>query len=298
MTTVLAAGVAVIDFVMQVDEMPRRAEKYRARDAAVVGGGCAAGAAATVARLGGKAFLATRLGADPVGDMIIAGLEGDGVDCSLVKRFEGRRSSFSSVFVDAAGERQIVNFRDMDMDFGGSWLLEAGLPPFDAAVADTRWPLGAAALMQRAKDAGVPGIMDAEAPVREALDAIESASHVAFSAQGLADLTGTADIAAGLAAARDFCSGFVCVTDGGHGASYLDGGAVKTVPAFAVYVVDTLGAGDVWHGAFALALGEGQAIDDALRFSNAVASIKCSRFGGRSGVPTRAETTAFLKERS
>ncbi|MEP4422880.1 MAG: PfkB family carbohydrate kinase, partial [Nitratireductor sp.] len=56
-----------------------------------------------------------------------------------------------------------------------------------------------------------------------------------------------------------------------------------------------LGAGDVWHGAFALALGEGQAETEAIRFANAVAAIKCTRFGGREGTPDRIETDRFLR---
>ena len=126
MTTILLAGVAVIDFVFSVDEMPRLAEKYRARDAAIVGGGCAANAAVTVARLGGRAKLAARLGRDRIGDMIIADLEGEGIDCGLCRQFDGGRSSFSSVFVDPAGDRQIVNFRDETISVESGWLEEIG----------------------------------------------------------------------------------------------------------------------------------------------------------------------------
>jgi len=81
MTTVVLAGVAVIDFVFSVDAMPSRAEKYRARDAAITVGGCAANAAVAVARLGGTARLAARVGADRVGDMIVSGLVAEAVDC-------------------------------------------------------------------------------------------------------------------------------------------------------------------------------------------------------------------------
>jgi len=58
--------------------------------------------------------------------------------------------------------------------------------------------------------------------------------------------------------------------------------------------VDTLGAGDVWHGAFALALAEGQGEEAAIRFASAAAAIKCTRFGGRSGAPRRDEVERFL----
>jgi len=64
--------------------------------------------------------------------------------------------------------------------------------------------------------------------------------------------------------------------------------------AFAVHTVDTLGAGDVFHGAFALAVTEGQELREALRFASAAAALKCTRFGGAFAAPQRAEVTALL----
>lgn len=294
--TVLTVGVAVVDIVMSVDEMPRRPEKYRARDAAIVGGGGAANAAVAIARLGGGAMVAARIGRDPVGDLIVSGLEAEGVDCTLLKRLEQGRSSFSSIFVDAAGERQIVNFRDMKLSFDAGWLETAFPRHVGAALADTRWPQGAAVAMAQARRLRLPGILDAEAPVREAAAALRLASHVAFSAQGLRDFAATDDLAGGLRAARAETGAWVCVTDGPNGVDYLGPGGGGHVPARAVAVVDTLAAGDVWHGAFALALAEGRGEVEAIGFANAAATIKCTRFGGRAGTPDRDETERFMRE--
>ena len=68
------------------------------------------------------------------------------------------------------------------------------------------------------------------------------------------------------------------------------------MPGFEVPVADTLGAGDLWHGAFALALAEGQSEREGVRFANAVAAIKCTVFGGRTGCPDRQATEEFLRE--
>lgn len=296
MTTILIAGVAVIDFVFSVDQMPRLPEKYRARDAAIVGGGCAANAAVAVARQGGTACLASRLGDDRIADMIVADLEAEGVDCSLCRRFEGGRSSFSSVFVDSGGDRQIVNFRDETISFDSQWLDSRMPSGFDAVLADTRWPEGACSVLQAARKQSRPGVLDAEAPLRGAEEAIGIASHVAFSAQGLRDFTGESDLRTGLKAAADQTGAWLCVTDGEAGVTWLEQGRFETFPAFEVDAVDTLGAGDVWHGAFALGLGEGRAEREAIRYASAVAAIKCTRFGGRSGIPDRRETEVFLKE--
>jgi len=291
---ILVCGVAVIDFVFDLDELPRAAEKYRARNAAIVGGGCAANAAVAVARLGGHAMLASRLGEDEIGAMIASGVEREGVDTSLVRRFPGRRSSFSSVVVTPGGERQIVNYRDMELSFDADWLEERAPERLDAVLADTRWAKGAAAAMRIAKERGVPGILDAEAPVREADEALRLASHAAFSAQALQDFTGDAAIREGVARAAAQLDAWICVTDGPNGVYIASGGETLHVPAFAVDAVDTLGAGDVWHGAFALRLAEGASEIEAIRFANAVAAIKCTRFGGRDGAPGRDETEAFL----
>ncbi|MCB1430302.1 MAG: sugar kinase, partial [Nitratireductor sp.] len=120
--TILVCGVAVLDFVFRLDDLPRKPEKYRAKAAAIVGGGGAANGAVGIVRLGGNARLAARLGSDVIGDLIVADLVAEGVDCTLVRRFEGRQSSYSSIFLDDAGERQIVNFRDLDISFDAGWL--------------------------------------------------------------------------------------------------------------------------------------------------------------------------------
>lgn len=278
---------------MMVETFPRRAEKYRAKDSAIVGGGCAANAAVAIARLGGQAHLCARLGTDAIGDMIISELRSEGVDCEMIKRFDGCRSSYSNVLLDAEGERQIVNFRDMNISFDADWLEPN---PSKAFLADTRWPQGAARLMQAAKAAGVHGIMDAEAPVMEAEEAIMAASHLAFSMQGLEDFVPPNTIDIMLNEAHAKTGAWVCVTDGAAGVFWLDKGILRHKPAFKVDVVDTLGAGDVWHGAFALALGAGAGEEQAIEFASATAALKCTQMGGRSGSPDLMRVMEFLEE--
>lgn len=295
MPTILVAGLATLDFVFEVESMPRTAEKHRARNAAMLGGGGAANAAVAVSRLGGRPMLAARLGDDPFADLIEQGLDAEGVDRALVRRIPGARSSFSSVFIDASGERQIVNFRDDSIPVDADWISSANLQ-CDAALSDTRWPQGALAAMKLARAQDRPGVIDAEAPVRHALPALTAASHIAFSAQGLADFSGTAEVVEGLRRAAAQTGAWVCVTEGAHGVVLLEGGGTTRIPAFSVAAVDTLAAGDVWHGAFALALGEGRAEVEAVRFANAAAALKCTRSGGRDSYPGRVEVEALTRQ--
>ena len=69
---------------------------------------------------------------------------------------------------------------------------------------------------------------------------------------------------------------------------------LQETPAFPVHTVDTLGAGDVFHGAFTLAITEGQPLQDALRFASAAAALKCTRYGGAFAAPQRIEVEALL----
>lgn len=293
---VLCLGVAVQDYVFSLPEMPQGAEKYRASQMAVIGGGCGANAAVAVARLGGGALLATRLGADRLGDEIIADLEAEAVDCRHASRFAGCQSSISAVLVDAAGERLVVNYRDAALPQAVDWLPDPATLSLGAVLADTRWPEGAAHLLGRARAAGLPAVLDGEPPMQPASAAALAASHIAFSREGLADWTGTDDIATGLARAADRTGAFVCVTDGARGVHFQYGMTQGHVTAFPVTVRDTLGAGDVWHGAFALALAEGRDAPQAIRFASAAAALKCTRFGGRAGIPRRAEVETLLRE--
>ncbi len=298
MAGVLSCGVAVIDFVFSMDTLPTEAKKYRAQNAAIVGGGCAASAAITVARLGGHSSLISRLGKDPIGEMILNGLEAEQVDCSPVRLFSENRSSFSSIYIDAQGERQIVNYRDPALPDEPDWL-PARLPSgTDAVLADNRWTSGAVTLLKTAKMQGIPGVLDAERPMDDgSSEAIAAASHVAFSAEGLLEYAGDGDMGRQIAEIAEKTGNWVCVTDGANGVYWTGQSGIEHLPAFSVEVIDTLGAGDAWHGAFALALAEKQSIEDAIRFASATAAIKCSRFGGRDGIPTRPEVEAFIQER-
>ena len=90
---------------------------------------------------------------------------------------------------------------------------------------------------------------------------------------------------------------FLAGTRGPQGTIWLDEhGHLQETPAFPVHTVDTLGAGDVFHGAFALAITQKQELRQALRFASAAAALKCTRFGGAFAAPQRAEVEKLLNQ--
>jgi sulfofructose kinase len=297
MASVLCIGISVLDYVFRVDSMPTRAEKYRSHDMATVGGGIAANAAVTVARQGGSSHLITRLGGDDLGRTILAQIAADGVDVGMSRQFDGVRSQMSCILVDKTGERMIISYADPAMPDGTDWLPSVLPAEVDAVLGDTRWESGSKHIMRLARLAAKPAVMDIDRRPHDA-ELIESCSHAALSAQAATEMTGRNDPreAVEVLAQRHSC--WLAVTDGAHGVWWTDGGTVRHTPAFAIEARDTLGAGDAWHGAFALGLAEGMAEAEAVRYASAVAALKCMTFGGRAGIPDRAATEAFLRERT
>lgn len=305
MKRVLCVGHAVQDFVFRVPRIPDQAEKYRASEFSAVGGGPASTAAVAIVRLGGAARLAARVGDDLVGRIIRDELEDYGVDCRHLHHFVGHQSSVSAVFVDATGERLIVNHADATLPMDPAWLETAVYwDDVDSVLADTRWPEGAEWALSEARRRGKVAVLDADVPVPMDGRLLDAATHVAFSLPGLQSLTGcsdeSAEIGAALVGVARRAARWCCVTRGAHGVLVAEGrpgfgaGTLHEIPAFAVTPVDTLGAGDVWHGAFALALAEGADEAAAIRSACAAAAVKVTRSGGRKGAPTREERDRLL----
>ncbi len=292
MSTVFCVGIATLDLVFTVERFPRGEGKFPARSFTPVGGGIAANAAVAVARAGGRAALGCCLGDDRNGDLMLADLVRDGVDVSAVQRRPGCTSAVSSVLVDGAGERQITVYLDPGLYTGAP---PPSLPADTGAVmADMRWVEGALAALTDAARRGVPGVLDLDTAFGEDRGGLLAvASHVVASLDGLCGSTGCDDPAAGLEALAAHTPAQLAVTLGGDGVLWREDGRTVHLPAVAVDVRDTLGAGDVFHGILAMCLAGGAGFVEALGEASLVAALKCTRPGGRAGIPDRAAIDAF-----
>lgn len=294
-TRILAVGGATLDRVWFVDAMPAPGTKIRATGYLEVGGGQAANAAVAAARLGGQASLWSAVGDDQAGAAILEQLRADHIDVSGVAVLTGVRSLTAAVLVDAAGERTIVSDLDPRLRTSAHHPDLAGVRMASAVLADVKWPSLALPALHEARRLGIPVVLDIEpAPIETLSDICPLADHAMFSRSGLAAYTGSPSPDAGLAMAHERIGGTVGVTLGAEGVRLHSRAGRFHVPAPSVAVVDTTGAGDAWHGAYTLAIAEGMDAIAAARFSNTVAAMKCTRRGGRAGLPTRAEVEAFM----
>jgi sulfofructose kinase len=292
---IICVGHAALDRIYRIEAFPPEPTKVRALEHVECGGGMAANAAVAIARLGGKAELWSRTGDDAAGNAIRAGLKAERVDMRCVQGFDGARSSTSAIIVDGKGERLIVGQRDAGMPSGTSWLPLERISEADAVLGDVRWLEGIRAVFTRARKEKVPTILDADLGAREALGGIlKLTDYAIFCAPALREFAPAGSNADRLEHVLSLGPRHAGVTLGREGYLWRERKENGRLPAFSVSVTDTTGAGDAFHGAFALMVAEGRPVPECARVAAAVAALKCTRLGSRAGLPTRGELEAFL----
>jgi sulfofructose kinase len=299
--TILCAGIIVLDEVFRVDRFPQPDAKTEAQSFFVVNGGCAANAAVAIARLGGRAVLAGPLGGPPgedaSGDRVLAALAREQVDCRGCQRIAGVPTALSAIFLDAHGDRMIVTHRDDRLAAATPSNPAHLVASADVVLADNRFPEFVRPICAAARERGLTVVLDADRPTEMSDHLFQIATHVVFSSECLRATTELDDLVAALTTIARTTPSFLAVTHGPHDVLWLEGTSLHKTPVFPVKAIDTLGAGDVFHGAFALALAEGRDVAAALRFAAAAAGLKCTRLGGSMAAPYRGEVEALLAVR-
>lgn len=285
------------DIIMRVDKFPAAGTKVQASEFLITSGGQAGNAAVAIVRLGAKTSYIGALGDlnDEVANTIIRTFAGENIDVSRALRVPGARSSASLILIDATGEKMIATLRHRGLSQAVPADPEAAVAEVDAVMLDNRYDNISIPICLAAKTRNIPRVLDFDKPTLADDPLFVACTHVICSADALREATGMDDLAAALLKLGSRYDGFLAVTNGPAGIYWRDGGSVRHMPAFKVDAVDTLGAGDTFHGAFAYRLVETGDEIDAMRFAAAAAAIKCTRFGGLMGAATRTEVEEFLK---
>lgn len=290
---VLTVGAIALDTIFQLDQLPAGPGKFLPTQAVKVAQGMATAQAATIATLGGRARLWASIGDDPTGERIVNDLLPLGIDLRSLRRVPGAQSGYATILLERSGRSIIVPHYDPAIRTRPDAMPD--LSGVAVIGVDVRWPDAAEIALHAARDLQIPGILDLEAAPDDVLDRlVPVASHIIASEAGAFAMTGETDPARAADLLGKGHPGFVAVTAGERGVFWPGGHE----PAFEVDIVDTLAAGDVFHGAFAFGLAEDWDIARNIRFAAAAAAIKCTRFGGRLGAPTKDEVDAFLAARS
>lgn len=294
---IICLGSVFCDRVFDVPAIPRDGVKVLASGFREAGGGMAATAAVAIASLGAKATYFGRVGEDTTGFLLRDWLIEAGVEVSGMRIVPGAVTATSAVLVDPKGERLLAAFTGSGLVEDPDWLPLDRIEDAAAVLCDVRWPRGALALFGAARRAGVPSVLDAEIAPAETIDDLAAAAdHIVFSGASLARHTGISDPHDALHAFRAPRARSIGVTLGSRGCLFLEAGRMVAIPGFDVSAKDTNGAGDVFHGAFALAIARGVPVAEAGRFANAAAAVKCAKGDGWRGMPTSADIEGLIEE--
>lgn len=298
---ILVLGSLNIDFSVELERIPIQGETLEAESMAMLPGGKGANQAYAAASLGGEVKMLGLLGQDAFADMLLESLGKVGVDTSSVGRVRGKNSGMAIVAVDQQGRNSIMvipgSNAAVSEDFVrqnkhlisdcGLLLLQNEIP--EASV------FSAIRLGKRYRKTIFYNPAPARGPVPDAV--LDGLDFLLPNESELCALAGR-EIRDSLSEdeAEEMARGLmakgvknIIVTLGSKGALLLNGEGRRLFPAEKAEAVDTTAAGDTFIGALACALGEGQTLDEAIRFANRAAAITVTRKGAQQAIPSRRE---------
>jgi sugar/nucleoside kinase (ribokinase family) len=289
---VIAMGVHVLDVLVRpVEEIPEGQGGQLVEEIRITAAGSAGGAAITLAKLGASVRSAGAIGADAVGDMLLALLERDGVDTSLVVRRDDVQTSASVLPIRPSGERPAFHVVGANGTYGPD---DA---PWEAIAEATHLHLGgpefmggeaAARILAHAREQGTVTSADVLAPGDPGLlewigPALGELDYLLPNDEQVLGFTGADDLVEGCRALLERGVGCVAATKAAEGVVIVDADGAESVPAFEVEVVDTTGCGDAFSAGFLRGLSLGRDRTDAARLGCAAAALVAQGLGSDAG---------------
>lgn len=277
---ILVVGSINLDFVATAQKLPAPGETVTGATLARHPGGKGANQALAARRLGAHVALAGRVGRDAMADEALALLRADGVDLAAVGVDDAASTGVALIAVSADAENQIIVASGAN-----ATLTPAHLPPLDADAVICQLEIPMETVIAAGATDGLFCVN--LAPSKPTPDAVFARADVLIVNEGEAAFQGAA-----LSKAR----GLVVITEGAKGARLMKAGAeiARAAPP-KISAVDTTGAGDAFVGALVVALVEGQAPDEALRFACAAGALAATKPGAQPSLPRRDEVEALLK---
>jgi sugar/nucleoside kinase (ribokinase family) len=298
---ILGLGCIAVDDLLYVATYPAPDTKTRIVRSERQCGGLTATALVAAARLGAQCAYAGTLGDDELSRFAINRLGEEGIDTSLVRGQPGARPIHARVIVDETRQTRTI-FYDLEgaQPAREDWPPEEVVRAARALLIDHFGAEGMIRAARLARNAGWPVVADLESDQTPRFaELLGLPDHLIVSSEFACRLTGAPNPSNALDRLWSDTRAAVVVTCGAEGCWYrgsADTSRPVHQPAFAVKTVDTTGCGDVFHGAYAAALVEGQELAERIRFAAATAALKATQRGGQAGIPRRRAVDAFLTD--
>ena len=288
---VLCVGHASYDFIFSVDHHPTADEKIVAQNFLGCGGGPAANAAVTAAKLNFKTAFAGYLGQDIYGENHYQEFLNYSVNTDLIIHGSSP-TPLSTIIVKPNGNRALINYK------GNTRALSAGDIDFSSVTAkvvlfDGHEPHISLPLLKQLKQQGIPTILDAGSVHEGTLALMNEVDYLVCSEKFAVQFAGDEVTALSRLAQ---VSKVVVITLGERGLIWQRGQDTGNLPAFKINAIDTTGAGDAFHGAFAAAVASDLNWFQILRFASAAGALCCTKIGARTGLPSKLEHQALFED--
>jgi len=292
---VVGMGLNSVDFLCVVPEFPTLNLKMKILQFSKQGGGQVATAMVALSRWGVKTKYIGKIGGDELGQFSLNSIRQEGVDVSSVTIEPNATNQFAVIIVDGvSGERTILWDRDERLMYAEGELRKEEVCSGKILHLDGHDLRAAIQCAKWGREEGIPTVVDLDKVEPLTSELIREIDFVITSSRFPALFTGISDREKAFIEIQKQIPGFLCATLGHEGAVALLKGELLYVRGFEVNVVDTTGAGDVFHAGFIYGLLQNWEVEEILRFANTAAALKCRDLGGRKGVPTLAEVEKFL----
>lgn len=290
---VLCVGHACYDLIFSVDHHPAEDEKLFAHSCHGIGGGPAANAAVIVARLGFKSAFAGYLGHDLYGDKHEQEFQENGVEDTYIVRGDNP-TPLSAIIVKPDGKRALINYKGDTRPLSSNALDFSGID-VKTVLFDGHEPELSPPLADYCRATDIPTVLDAGSVHRGTLALMDKVDYLVCSEKFAIQIAG--DVASALAKLAEKAP-TVVITLGQRGLIWQTGQERGSLAAFPIDAIDSTGAGDAFHGAFAAAIAAKLNWQDTLRYASAAGAICCTRTGAREGLATKQELQTFLQRHS
>ncbi len=302
MMKIVVVGSSNTDMVVAVPRIPKPGETILGGRFSTTAGGKGANQAVAAARAGGEVALIARVGNDLFGAQALLGFRADGIDATHVTTDPDQPSGVALILLARGGENSIAVAPGANAALSPQDVEEAEelIRSAEILLMQLETPVETIARASRiAAEAGGTVILN-PAPACALDDALLGAVTILTPNESEAELlTGipvrdTSGAGRAARALRNRGVKTVIVTMGSRGALLETGEASEVLPAFSVDAVDATAAGDVFNGALAVAVAEGKALREAVRFANAAAALSVTRLGAQPSIPARGEIDRML----
>jgi sugar/nucleoside kinase (ribokinase family) len=296
----VALGLNAVDHLVLVPHYPEFNTKIKFVEHRLTPGGQSATAMAALSRLGLKTKYIGNVGSDRLGRFQLESLQADGIDVSGVKTFEGAETQTAFIIVDQkSGERTVIWNRDDRLEIDPAAVDREAVSSGRVLHLDGHNVQASIVAAGFARSAGIPTCLDIDNIYPDADQLLPLIDFLISSSSFPERMTGAPNLESALKQLHaEFRSPLVAATLGDRGVLAYYHGEYIYSPAFKVDCRDTTGAGDAFHGGFLYGFLAGYSVEDALRFANAVAGLKCRALGARTALPSVDEVEALLKRSS